>query len=72
MKKNMARIGFREVHYHTGQHDEGDVPIDSIWIGFRSKYISTLALLGEDTFQKGLKIFEQKAQRKYGSCVRRI
>ena len=72
LKRTMIEIGFEDVHYHIVQHDEGYVPTDEYLERVKNKYISTLTLLSEEAFQKGLKIFEQKMRRKYGTQIRRI
>lgn len=72
VKKTMIKIGFRDVHYHIVQHDEGYMPTDEYLERDRNKYISTLTLLSEEAFQRGFKIFQQRVQRKYGTQIRRI
>jgi len=72
LKKIMIKIGFRDVHYHIVQHDEGLIPTDEYLERVRNKYISTLTLLSEEAFQRGFKIFEQRIRRKYGAQIRRI
>jgi len=72
LKKTMKKIGFRDVSHHLVYHDEGCMPTDEYLERVRKKYISTLTLLSEEAFQRGLKIFQQRAQRKYGAQIRRI
>jgi len=72
LKKIITMIGFRDVHHHVVQHDEGYVSTDEYLERFRNKYISTLTLLNEDAFQRGFNIFEERVRRKYGSQIRHI
>lgn len=72
LKKTMTRIGFKDVHHHVVQCDEGYIPTDEYLERVTNKYISTLTLLSEEAFQRGLKIFQQRTQRKYGTQIRRI
>lgn len=59
LKKTMMKIGFNDVHCHRVKQYE-DVSTDDYLKRVRKKYISTLTLLSEETFQKGLKIFQRK------------
>jgi SAM-dependent methyltransferase len=72
LKSMMAMIGFRDVHHHVVQCDEGYVPVDDYLVRVRDKYISTLTLLSEEEFQRGLRIFHDRVRRKYGSQIRKI
>ena len=72
VKKTMIKNGFRDVHYHIVQRDEGYMPTDEYLERVRNKYISTLTLLSEEAFQRGLKIFQQRVRRKYGAQIRQI
>lgn len=72
LKDLMVRSGFRNVHYHIVQRDEGFLPTEEYLERVRSKHISTLTLLSEEEFQKGLKIFEEKVRKKYGKQLKRI
>jgi len=72
LKKTMSKIGFRDVHYHVVKHDEGCMPTKEYLEMVRNKYISTLTLLSEEAFQRGLKIFQNRVRKKYGSKIRRI
>lgn len=72
LKKMMTMIGFRDVHHHVVQVDEGCVSIDEYLERVRNKYMSTLTLLSEDDFQRGFKIFQERVRRKYGSRFRKI
>jgi len=72
IKKTMAQIGFKKVHYHVVKHDEGYMSTEDFIERVRQKYISTLSLLSEEQFQKGFKVFCERARRKYGERFRRI
>ena len=72
LKKTMIDIGFRDVRNHIVQHAEGYISTDEYLEKVRNKYISTLTLLSQEAFQRGLKIFEQRVRTKYGAQMRRI
>jgi SAM-dependent methyltransferase len=72
LKEIMTKRGFKNVHYHVVQHDEGYLSTDEYLERVRNKYISTLSLLTEEEFQSGLRIFEDRARKKYGSRIRKI
>jgi ubiquinone/menaquinone biosynthesis C-methylase UbiE len=72
LKEIMTMIGFKNVHYHVVQLDEGYVSTNEYLERVRKKYISTLTLLTEEEFRSGLRIFEERARNKYGSRIRRI
>jgi ubiquinone/menaquinone biosynthesis C-methylase UbiE len=71
IKKTMIENGFRNVHSHVIRYDEGYISTNELLEKVRSKYISTLTLLSEERFKKGLKIFHER-MRKYGDKIRRI
>ena len=72
LKKMMTMIGFRSVHYHAVQVDEGFVCMDEYLQRVKNKYMSTLTLLSEDDFQRGFKIFQERVRRRYGNKIRKI
>jgi SAM-dependent methyltransferase len=72
LKKMMTMTGFRDVHYHAVQLDEGYISTDEYLRRVRNKYMSTLTLLSKDDFQRGFKIFKEKVKRKYGGQIRRV
>jgi len=72
IKKTMINTGFKNVHYHIVKHDEGYMPTGEYLEKVKNKYISTLTLLSEETFQRGFKIFEQRVRKKYGTQIRWI
>jgi ubiquinone/menaquinone biosynthesis C-methylase UbiE len=72
LKKTMTIIGFRDVHYHVVQLDEGYVYTDEYLRRVGNKYMSTLTLISEEDFQKGFKIFKERVEKKYGNRIRKI
>jgi len=70
LKKNMVQIGFRDVHHHILTHDRGYVSAEEYLERVRNKYVSTLSLLSETEFQRGLEIFEERVKKKYGDRIR--
>lgn len=72
LKKTIKMTGFRNVHYHVVQIGEGFVSTDEYLKRVRNKYVSTLSLLSEDEFQRGLRVFEKTARKKYGARIRKI
>ena len=72
LKKMMTMIGFRDVHYHVVQLDEGYISTDEYLRRVRNKYMSTLTLLSEEDFQRGFKIFKERVEKKYGNQIRKI
>jgi len=72
LKSIMVEIGFRNVHYHMLRYEEGSLPTDEYLDRVRKKYISTLTLLSEEQFKRGIKIFEEEVREKYGKQIRRI
>jgi len=72
LKEIMTMTGFKNVHHHVVQLDEGYVSADEYLERVRNKYISTLTLLTEEEFRSGLRIFEDRARKKYGSRIRKI
>jgi ubiquinone/menaquinone biosynthesis C-methylase UbiE len=72
LKKTMMNIGFRNVHHHILRYDRGYISTDEYLDRVRNKYVSTLTLLSENEFQKGLRIFQEKVKKKYGSQIKQI
>jgi len=71
--KNMMRaVGFKDVKHHVVKVDEGYVSVSEYLERVRSKYVSTLTLLDENAFQRGLKTFEERIRKKYGGRIRKI
>jgi SAM-dependent methyltransferase len=72
LKDMMRAVGFSDVSYHAIKHDEGFTSVDEYLERVRRKYLSTLTLLNENAFQKGLKVFEERMRKKYGDQMRKI
>jgi SAM-dependent methyltransferase len=72
VKSIMTMAGFRATHHHTVKIEEGYVPTDEYLERVRNKYMSTLTLLDEEAFQRGLKVFEKRVRSKYGGRIRRV
>lgn len=72
LKKMMRMMGFRNVHYHAVQLDEGYVSTDGYLRRVRNKYTSTLTLLSEEDFKRGFRIFKETVEKKYGNQIRKI
>jgi len=71
LKSMMVKIGFKNIHHHIVKRDEF-VPTDEYLERVRKKHISTLTLLSQEEFQRGIRIFEKKVRQKYGKQIRRI
>ena len=72
VKAVMKAIGFKDILYHPVKLDEGYVSADEYLERVRNKYMSTLTLLSEEEFQKGLKVFQDRIRRRYGNRIRKI
>ncbi|MFQ6086836.1 MAG: hypothetical protein ACE5OV_02335 [Candidatus Bathyarchaeia archaeon] len=72
LKTLMEKIGFKNVHSHLAQHDEGYITTAEILEKVKNKFISTLTLLSEEQFQKGFHVFKERIGRKHGKRMRRI
>lgn len=68
----MAKIGFTKLHTRRIEQDEGAIPVEEYLNSVRHKYISTLTLLTEEEFKKGITVFERKIKQKYGKQIRRV
>ncbi len=68
----MVKIGFTKVQTCRIQRDEGVIPLEEYLNSVRNKYISTLTLLTEEEFRKGMVIFEKRIKEKYGNQIRRV
>lgn len=67
----MIKAGFRNVHHHMVKHDEGPLSTEEYFERVRKRYISTLTLLSQEEFERGIKIFERKVREKYGKQIER-
>jgi len=65
LKYMLLSAGFRNARYHVISRGVIKVPIEEYLEKIRKKYISTLTLLSEEEFQKGLKIFEKRLREKW-------
>jgi ubiquinone/menaquinone biosynthesis C-methylase UbiE len=72
IRKTMRKIGFRNIYHCAVQHGEEYISTDEYLERVRNKYISTLTLLSEEAFLKGLKIFKKRTRKKYGAQIKRI
>jgi len=72
IKRMMVEAGFKNVHYHVVNHDEGYMSTGEYIERVRRKFISTLTLLSEEKFRKGFKVFCKKARKRHGKQFRRI
>lgn len=72
LKETMAIIGFRDIHHHVLRQDRGCVSTEEYLARVRNKYVSTLTLLSENEFQRGLRIFEKRVKMKYGSRMQQL
>jgi len=61
----LLSAGFENARYHVISRGVVKIPIEEYLEKIRKKYISTLTLLSEEDFQKGLKIFEKKLREKW-------
>jgi cobalamin biosynthesis protein CbiD len=68
----MEQTGFKDVHSHLAQHDEGYITTAEILEKVKNKFISTLTLLSKEQFQRGFQVFQERMKRKYGEKIRRI
>jgi hypothetical protein len=72
LKKTMMNVGFKDVHHHILRYDRGYISTDEYLERVRNRYVSTLTLLSEDEFQRGLRIFQDRVKEKYGSQIKQI
>jgi len=72
LKETMLKGGFRDIHHHVLQCDRGYISTEEYLQKVRNRYISTLTLLSEQEFQRGLKIFEKKVKRKHGDRIKQL
>lgn len=70
LKRLIKGIGFTDTHHRAVKYEEY-MPTDEFLERVRNKYVSTLTRLSEERFQRGLRIFQQRVQRKYGDQILR-
>jgi len=68
----MVKAGFKNTHHHVVKHEEESMSTDEYLDRVRKKYISTLTLLSEEEFQRGISVFARRVREKYGEQIRRI
>jgi len=66
IKHIMLSAGFENARYHVVSEGVTRVSMEDYLEKIRKKFISTLTLLSEEDFQKGLNIFEKKLKEKIG------
>lgn len=66
LKQTVSSAGFENVHHHVISRGTVSISIDEYLEKTKKRFLSTLTLLSEEDFQKGLKIFEKKLREKYG------
>ena len=71
LKANMRRAGFKNVRSRLVRHQEKEIPVEKYLGMVRNKYISTFTVMDERKFERGLKVFEAKLARVYGTRMRR-
>jgi ubiquinone/menaquinone biosynthesis C-methylase UbiE len=72
IKGAMKRVGFQEVRHYNIPSKQNYVSTRDYLERVRNRYISTLTLLNEEEFQKGLKVFEERARKKYKNRIRQF
>lgn len=68
----LVRIGFTKVYTCRIDRDADIIPAEEYLSCVKNKYISTLTLLKEEEFQKGMAVFKKKIKRKYGDRIHRV
>ena len=69
LKDVLSSAGFEDTRYYLVSAGIAKVSIEDYLDKTRKKFISTLALLSEEEFRKGFKIFEKKLREKRGNEV---
>ena len=72
LKNAMRKIGFKNVRSSVLKHDEGKISVKAYCCMVRGKYISTLSLLGQDEFEAGFEVFQQRLRKLHGRKMRRV
>jgi len=65
LKRMLSSAGFENARYHVVSRGNIKVSIEEYLERVKKKFISTLTLLSEEEFQKGLKIFEKRLREKW-------
>ncbi|MFH0777793.1 MAG: class I SAM-dependent methyltransferase [Candidatus Eisenbacteria bacterium] len=71
LRTAMRGAGFTKVRSHTVRHEQNEMPVQDYLDMVRSKYISTLSLLSERSFESGYRIFEKRLRSLYGKKMKR-
>ncbi len=72
LKWHIQDAGFTGVHSHRTKNTPQVQTVEEIIGRFRKRYISTLVLLSQEEFEKGLAIFEKRLRKLYGNEVENI
>jgi SAM-dependent methyltransferase len=72
LKTAMRKTGFKNVRSSVMKHDEGEITVEAYCKMVQGKYISTLSLLGEEKFETGFGVFQERIRRLYGRRMRRV
>jgi hypothetical protein len=72
MKWHVRDAGFTEVRSHRTISKTQVQTVNDLIDKFRKRYISTLVLLPEKEFEKGLAIFEKRLRSQYGNKVESV
>lgn len=72
LKWHMQDAGFTDIHSHRTKNAPQVQTVEEIIDRFRKRYISTLVLLSQEDFEKGLVIFERRLRKLYGNEVENI
>ena len=67
LKNMLLSAGFRNIRYNVESVGTERIFIRDYLVKIRKKFISTLTLLSEEDFQRGLKVFEKKLTDKWGN-----
>ena len=70
LKWHLAHLNFDNIHHHKISSQSTESAIDEVMHRFRKRYISTLALVPEEDFEKNLAIFEKELRENYGQTVK--
>lgn len=62
----LLSAGFRNTRYNVESAGTEEIRIRDYLERIRKKFVSTLTLLSEEDFQRGLKMFEKKMTDKWG------
>lgn len=65
LKGILGKGGFQDVHYHLDKYHNNVRSVDELLKLVKSKYISTLAILGEEEFEHGYEVFEKKLRERF-------